>query len=189
MKPFHIITVLFICLIFSSSLWAESDPLSDPSMKKHAKTAVELGWKYFEKGDYQTALSRFQMAIRHDKDFAPGYYGVAYVYSVQGKLDDAITYYRESLKRDQTYPYTYANLGYALLQKEQYDEALKMLDKALQIHPECGEAYLSYANYYAYVLKDWKKAEVSVNKAIQYGQKIHPDFRQLLQNNGVKLKN
>jgi tetratricopeptide (TPR) repeat protein len=57
------------------------------------------------------------MAIRHDKTFAPGYYGVAYVYSVQGKLDDAIKYYRETLKYDQTYPYTFANLGYALLQK------------------------------------------------------------------------
>jgi len=65
---------------------------------------------------------------------------------------------------------THMRIWVMLSFKKKYDEALKMLDKALQIHPECGEAYLSYANYYAYVLKDWKQTEVSVNKAIQYGQ-------------------
>ena len=180
--------IVFVALAVSSPVRAAAgnDPLAAPEMKKNAKPAVELGWKYFEKGDYETALKRFQMAIRHDKDFAPGYYGVAYVYSVQGKLDEAIKYYRETIKRDQTYPYSYANLGYALLQKNLFDEALKMLDKALQIHPQCGEAHLSYANYYAYK-KQWEKAEESTNKAIQYGQKIDPEFRKLLVSNGAKL--
>lgn len=178
---------MLLLLIASTSLKAETDPLASPEMKKNAKPAVELGWKYFEKGDYETALSRFQMAIRHDKDFAPGYYGVAYVYSVQGKLDEAIKYYRKTIELDQTYPYSYANLGYALLQKDQFDEALQMLDKALQIYPQCGEAHLSYANYYAYK-KEWKKAEESANNAIQYGQMIHPEFRELLTSNGAKLK-
>jgi Tfp pilus assembly protein PilF len=170
-----------------STLYAQDDALGTPEMKKLAKGAVELGWQYFKKGDYETALRRFVMATRHDKNFAPGYYGMAYVYSVQGKLDDAIKYYRESLKYDQTYPYTFANLGYALLQKEQFDEALKMLDKALQLEPKCGEAHLSYANYYANK-KDWKKAEESANKAIECGQKLHPEFRKLLEKHGAKLK-
>jgi Tfp pilus assembly protein PilF len=168
-------------------LSAEDDPLGEPEMKKFAKGAVELGWKYFHERDYETALKRFEMATRHDKTFAPAYYGMAYVYSVQGKLDDAIKYYRESLKYDQTYPYTFANLGYALLQKEQFDEALKMLDKSLKLNPKCGEAHLSYANYYAYK-KEWIKAEASANEAIDCGQKLHPEFRKLLKKNGAKLK-
>ena len=170
-----------------SALYAQDDPLGAPEIKKFAKGAVELGWQYFKKGDYETALRRFEMATRHDKTFAPAYYGMAYVYSVQGKLDDAIKYYRESLKYDQTYPYTFANLGYALLQKEKFGEALKMLDKALQLDPKCGEAHLSYANYYANK-NDWKKAEESANRAIDYGQKLHPEFRKLLEKNGAKLK-
>jgi Tfp pilus assembly protein PilF len=178
--------VLVLSLAFPA-LRAQDDPLGTPEMKKLAKGAAELGWQYFKKGDYETALRRFEMAIRHDKTFAPGYYGMAYVYSAQGKLDDAIRNYRESLKYDQTYPYTFANLGYALLQKEQFDEALKMLDKSLQLDPKCGEAHLSYANYYANK-KDWKKAGESANKAIEYGQKLHPEFRKLFEKNGVKLK-
>ena len=131
-------------------------------------------------------MRRFQTAIREDKDFAPGYYGVAYVYSVEGKLDEAINFYRETLKRDTTYVYTYANLGYALLQKEQFPEALQMLDKAIAIDPKCGEAHLSYANYYTYK-QDWKNAEQSVNKAIKYGRKIHPELRKMLEDHGVRI--
>lgn len=62
-----------------------------------------------------------------------------------------------------------------------------MLDKALQLDPKCGEAHLSYANYYAHK-KDWKKAEVSANKAIECGQRLHPEFRKLLEKSGAKLK-
>jgi Tfp pilus assembly protein PilF len=58
---------VFMLLMASTSLKAETDPLAALEMKKNAKPAVELGWRYFEKGDYETALSRFQMAIRHDK--------------------------------------------------------------------------------------------------------------------------
>jgi Tfp pilus assembly protein PilF len=174
-------------LVASCAAFADSDPLSGPDMKRFAPHAVELGWQYFNKGDNETALKRFQIAIRLDPDFGPAYYGVAYVYSVEGKLDQAIEFYRETLKRDTSYPYTYANLGYALLQKGQDKEALEMLDRALAIYPKCGEAYLSYANYYA-GKERWKDAEVAVNHAIEFGQKLNPEFAKILEEHGVKLK-
>src|SRR5665213_1243002 len=124
------ITSYFAVALISTSLLGLADPLSTPEMKKFAPHAVELGWQYFNRGDLDTALKRFQIAIRQDPSFAPGYYGVAYVLGVQGQLDEAIHYYRESLKRDDTYPFTYANLGLALLMKGQEKEALQMLDKA-----------------------------------------------------------
>jgi Tfp pilus assembly protein PilF len=183
MKKTILITfVATFCLAFG-----EPDPLSGPEMKKYALHAVELGWEYFHKGDLDTALRRFQIAIREDPDCAPAYYGIAYVYSAEGKLDQAIEYYRETLKRDTSYPYTYANLGYALLQKGQEKEALQMLDKALALYPKCGEAHLSYANYYA-DKERWKDAENSANLAIDYGQTLDPEFVKLLEDHGVKLK-
>ena len=51
----------------------QSDPLAAPEMKQNAPHAVELGWKYFNEGDLDTAMRRFQMAVRHDKTYAPGY--------------------------------------------------------------------------------------------------------------------
>jgi len=164
----------------------EHDPLGGTEMREFASGATDLGWQHFNKGDYETALRRFQMAVRHGPTYAPGYYGIAYVYSVQGRLDEAIKYYRLTLEHDQTYPYTFANLGYALLQKEQFEEGLQMLDKTLKLKPDCGEAYLSYANYYAYK-GQWSKAQEAANKAIGYGQVIHPELRKLLEDNRVKM--
>ncbi len=124
--------------------------------------------------------------MRQDPSYAPAYYGVAYIHGVRGELDDAIKYYRLTLERDQTNPYTFANLGYALLQQERFDEALPMLDKALELKPDCGEAHLSYANYYAFK-GDWKKAETSVNQALRFGQSLDPEFKALLEQNGVAI--
>jgi Tfp pilus assembly protein PilF len=177
--------VALVVLSFVSPIRTEAGSHSKRHLKHFAPDAVELGWKYFQKGDYETALRRFQMAIRHDPDFAPAYFGVANVYSAEGKLDEAIKYYRETLQRETLYVYTYANLGYAL-QQGKVPEALQMLDKALELDPTCGVAHLTYANYYAYK-EDWKDAEQSVNKALKYGQKIHPELREMLEKHGVKL--
>src|SRR5438874_6379124 len=77
--------------------------LAGPNMKEFAPDSVKVGWKYFREGDYKSALRRFQIAIQHDGNSAPGYYGIACVYNVEGKFDDAIKFYREALKRDPTF--------------------------------------------------------------------------------------
>src|SRR4029077_4519419 len=72
---------VLIPLALPSPARAEPDRLSGGDMKHFAPDAVELGWNYFKQGDCETALKRFQMAIRHDPDFAPAYFGAAYVCS------------------------------------------------------------------------------------------------------------
>ena len=178
--------VALVPLAFLSPVSTDADPVAGPDPKHFASDAVDLGWKYFEQGDHETALRRFQMAIRHDPDFAPAYFGAAYVYTAEGKLDEAIKYYRETLKKDTIYVLTYANLGYALLQQGKFPEAIQMLNKALDIDPKCSEAHLCFAKYYAYK-QDWKDAEQSVNKAVKYGQKLDLELREMLEKHGVKI--
>ncbi len=155
-------------------------------MKRHAPGAVQLGWTYFQRGDLDTALRRFEMAVRHDSEFAPAHYGVAYVHSVRGNLEEAVKSYKETLKWDPKHVYAHANLGYALLQLEKDEEAIKELDAALKLDPKCGEAHLSYANYHAKHGR-WAQAGESANRAVALGQAIHPEFRALLESNGVVL--
>jgi Tfp pilus assembly protein PilF len=164
----------------------EADPVAGSDPKHFAQDAVDLGWKSFEEGDHATALRRFQTAIRHDPDFAPAYFGAAYVYTADGNLDEAIKYYRATLQKDTIYVLTYANLGYALLQQGKFPEAIQMLNKALDIDPKCSEAHLCFAKYYAYK-QDWKDAEQSVNKAIKYGQRLDPELREIFEKHGVKI--
>ena len=84
-------------------------------VKQHAQGAVELGWRYFNKGDMDTALKRFNQALILNPDFAPAYFGIAYVYSVQNKLDLAVQNYKKSIEKDPTHSDSYSNLGLALL--------------------------------------------------------------------------
>lgn len=171
-------------LAFLAPVHADPGAGSDP--KHLASDAVDLGWKSFEEGDHAAALRRFQTAIRHDPDFAPAYFGVAYIYTAEGKLDEAIKYYRATLQKDTIYVLTYANLGYALLQQGKFPEAIQMLNRALDIDPKCSEAHLCFAKYYAYK-QDWKDAEQSVNQAIKDGQRLDPELREILEKHGVKI--
>src|SRR4029077_8500997 len=126
---------VLIPLAFLSPARAEPDRLSEGDMKHFAPDAVQLGWKYFQQGDYETALRRFQMAIRHDPDFAPAYFGAANVYSAEGKVDEAIKYYRETLKKDTLYVFTYVFLRYALATNMNIAESLKVWVNALELDP------------------------------------------------------
>lgn len=167
--------------------WSRYDNSTATARSKMlASTLVERGWEALEQGDVDKALKGFQEAVRQDETHAPGYYGIAYVHSVRHELDEAIEFYRRTLEYDQCHPYTFANLGNALLQKGQHREALRMLDRALELMPACGEAHLSYANYHAYK-GDWKAAGESANKAIACGQKLHPEFRSILVSHGVVI--
>src|SRR4051794_10594201 len=111
-------------------------------VKQHAQGAVELGWRYFNRGDTDTALKRFNQALILDPNFAPAYFGIAYVYSVQNKLDLAIQNYRKSIEKDPTSAHSYSNLGLALLYTGQRNEALPMLKKALELDPKNGDAHV-----------------------------------------------
>jgi|GEM_PF-3328530 len=160
------------------------DPLAGPEMKQHAQNAAELGWRYLQKGDPETALRRFGMAIRHDDQYAPGYYGIAYAYSVQGELKDAVEYYHKTLALDESHLYANANLGFALLQLGREEEAMQALNAALKIDPDCGEAHLSYANYYA-AHERWAEAGESARRALELEQVVHAELKQLLEDHGV----
>ena len=117
-------------------------------IKPFAKDAVDKGWSYYYKGDYETALKRFNQATIIDPDFAPGYFGKAYIYSIQDNLD-LVENYRKTIElADPPYSHAYENMGFALLIKGQLVEGYKMLLKALEIDPDNGDANVNIAQSY-----------------------------------------
>ena len=70
MRPWlHAISLLVVLSL--------AHPALGEDVKHHAKHAVELGWSYFNRGDMDTALRRFNQALIADPDFAPAYFGIA----------------------------------------------------------------------------------------------------------------
>ena len=103
-----------IITIFIVALTASAPPCfsAETGAERFAHDTVEKGWNYFQNGDLETALKRFHQATIFDPNFAPGYYGKAYVYSFQNKLDLAIENYRKTIElADPPFTHAYGNLG------------------------------------------------------------------------------
>jgi Tfp pilus assembly protein PilF len=143
--------------------------------KEHAKGAVELGWRYLKKGDTDTALKRFNQALILDPDFAPAYFGIAYVYSVQNKLDLAIENYRKSIEKDATHSDSYSNLGLALLYSGRPEEAFPVLKKALELNPSNGDAHVNMALYH-FRMKDYESAWRHIHLAQDSNAVVRQEF-------------
>jgi len=142
--------------------------------EKFAVDLTQKGWRYFNIGDLDTALKRFRQAIILDPDFAPGYYGVGYIYSIQNRLSLSIQYYRKAIElADPPYTHAYGNLGLALMMSGKKQEGFQMVQKALEIDPNNGEAHISLTNYYCSE-KNGKLARVHLEKAKVIGAQPDP---------------
>ena len=149
-------------------------------VKVHAKDAVELGWRYFQKGDLDTALKRFNQSLILDPDFAPGYFGIAYVYSVRNNFTLAVENYKKSIEKDPTHSDSYSNLGLALLYSERSEEAFPMLKKAIELDRNNGDAQVNIALYY-YWGGDYASAWDHIHVAQKNGAKVKSEFLRDLQ--------
>lgn len=148
--------------------------------RRHAHYLVDAGWRFYSKGKYNKALERFLGAIAMDDTDASGYFGVAFVCSIQNHLDDAICFYRLSLKYDQKHSPTFANLAKALLLKNPADEeAPALLNRALVLDPANGDALHTYVGYLV-AKKDWSAAMNKAELAQKCGVRIHPELLRIL---------
>lgn len=147
-------------------------------IKPYAKDAVDKGWKYFNNGDLETALKRFHQATIIDPKFAPGYFGMAYVYSMQNKLDFAIENYRKTINlANPPFSPAYSNLGLALLMKGNKNEGHESLLKALEIDPNNGDAHVNIAQSFC-EQKQNKKAWEHIAKAQVLKARVAPELLQ-----------
>jgi Tfp pilus assembly protein PilF len=140
-----------------------------------AMDTVKSGWEYFNKGDLDTALKKFNQATEIEPNFAPAYFGEAYIYSVQEKLDLAIKGYKKSIEKDPTHSPSYSNLGLALIYSDKPAEAFPMLEKALKIDPKNGNAHVNIAIYY-FRVEDYANSWKHIHIAEELKEKINLDF-------------
>lgn len=158
-----------IVLFFSFHIEANQD------IKVYAKDAVDLGWKYFQNNDHETALKRFNQALLLNSEHASAYFGKGYIYSVQGKLDLAIENYRKSIQFAPEHSDTYSNLGLALLYSKKNSEASEMLQKAIRLDPENGNAHVNIALYF-FITGDYEKSWQHIHYARMNNVSINPKF-------------
>ncbi len=101
----------------------------------------------------------------------------------QGKVDEAITHFQESLQIKPDYAGACYNLGNALFQKGNVDEAIIQYQKAVQINPDNAAAH----NNLGYVLLQQGKVDEAIAH-FQEALQIKPDYAGACYNLGHALR-
>lgn len=153
-----------------------------------AQKLIDKGWLEFKnKLDYEAAYNHFFQAIKADRSYAPGYFGVAYLSSCKNQLEDAIIFYREALRYEKKFGPIYCNLATALnLQNKDNMEIPILLQQSILNCPKFTDAYLIYADYLA-GKEQWAKAGEIVNQGIKNGAKVKAEFREEFKKHGITI--
>ena len=117
--------------------------------KAAAENALSFAWSYYREGNKKTAMKRFNQAWLLDPDNANAFFGFGFLVSEQGKIDEAIKYYKKAVELKPDFPVALSNLGreyynkaYSIyLQRGRKDqEAKKYLDEALKLYERAAKA-------------------------------------------------
>ena len=88
-------------------------------------------------GDKRQALSLYRVCLEQNADYLPALNNLAYLYADNyGDLDEALTMAGRALRIRPTDAGIMDTLGYVLVRKEQFAEALPYLQKAAQMLPQ-----------------------------------------------------
>ena len=175
MKHAILLIIILAVLFLPTPSYAE-----DKGPETVAVEATEKGWRYFGIGDKATALKRFRQATILDPGYAPAYYGVAYIYSLQDRLSLAIQYYRKAIElADTPDTHAYGNLGLTLIKLGKRAEGLQMVQKALAIDPDNSEAHIGLASFYC-AEKNGKLAREHLERGKSLGAQPGPELIGLL---------
>ncbi|MFH1228693.1 MAG: tetratricopeptide repeat protein [Planctomycetota bacterium] len=128
-----------------------------------------IGYAYKEKRNYNKAFAFFTKAIETTPTLAYSYYERAIITAyIHNKPDEAIPDFEMVLKYDSNSYIGWFAKGQIEHRQKQYDEALKSHARAIELYPECIEAYIGRGNAY--------NAKGELNKAIaDYDEAIRLD--------------
>lgn len=124
----------------------------------------------YANGDYEDALDTYTALIKYDKKNANAYFlrGSVYLNTNQGKK--ALKDYEKAVEVDSGNYEMYEGIYQNLKNSGQEEEAVKYLEKALNIKPKEGADYAQRGHIY-YLMEDYDNAKKNLDKAIDKNDK------------------
>jgi len=105
-----------------------------------AKALASIGEVYLRQNDFKTAQEYFKKSLELNPKDEVLAYNVAEIYFNNQKVDDAITYYGLATQIKPAWGLPHQKLGYAYLNKADYDKAIESFKKFLQVDPTSDQA-------------------------------------------------
>jgi tetratricopeptide (TPR) repeat protein len=116
---------------------------ADPVIE--AKGQASIGETYLRQNDLKTSQEYFKKSLELNPKDELLAYNVAEIYFNNQKVDDAITYYVLATQIKPDWGTPFLKLGYAYLNKAEYDKAIESFGKFLQVDPNSDQAPVAQA--------------------------------------------
>jgi len=147
----------------------------------YEKTYNNLAWVYRTRGESDTAIELYKKAIGINPFYKEGYFNLGNIYSELGRPRDAILAYEKAVEIDPRYKEALNNLGAEYVSLGESEKAITAFQKVVEIDRVNGDAHNNLAVLYFYSGK-LDLAKHHLNRAIELGSKVHPDFLKQLKN-------
>ena len=124
--------------------------------KKMAEGYFEKGVAHYQEKNYELASVEFHRSLQTDSSYKMPYYYLGVLNDTQGKLDEAIKYYKGAISLDSQFSEAYNGLGVVYEKQEKWQEAIKSFNKALENklyttphipYVNMGDTYVKQKNY------------------------------------------
>ena len=157
------------------------------SREKGSEKYANIGWSYLSKGDWQTAMKRFNQAWLLNPQNPQAYWGFGSILNQQRKFDEAIKMSEKALQLDpQNYrlmsdlAFTYGNKARTVIEfneeKARYvSKAIALYRKASNSNPEYSGLYFQWAVTLFYN-NNYEEAWEQVQKAEKSGFNVPAPF-------------
>ncbi len=170
-------------------LYLNEDGYYDSPFYNEAKKELELAKKlgissadlhsdlaaaYHGLGNLEKAAEEYELAINKGAVLGD-YINLAALYKEIGKLDPALTIYKKALGENPNNASIYLNMGNIYLEKDQYQEAIDILNKGVKLDNSLLALKTKLASAY-YYNKDYEKAKKYYNDVIKANANIYQAY-------------
>ena len=105
-----------------------------------AKAMANIGEIHLNQGNMEKAMEYFKQAVDNFPENETIAFNVGEIFFTQGEIDKAIEYFNLAINIKESWATPYRQLGYAYLNKGEYNLALLSLKKFLELAPDSPEA-------------------------------------------------
>ncbi len=109
---------------------------------------VQAGHILSKKGEFESAILRFNMALERDSSYVFAINGLGNAYLKLNNLNKAEYYFKKAMHFGPTYAFPYNNLANLYITVGKNEEALPLLLTALKLDPNSSYIYYNLGNLY-----------------------------------------
>jgi len=131
---------------------------------------------------WKSSITLFEHALDVTSDNYMPHYNLGVALKDQGRIDEAIKHYLETLRINPEYEEAHYNLANALQKQGQLDEAIKHYSEALRIKPDLEEAH----NNLGVALKNQGRIDEAIEHYLE-ALRIKPEHEDAHNNLGIAL--